>query len=559
MKAYSYIRFSSIEQGKGDSLRRQMQQTREYCLRNNLQLDENLTMKDLGLSAYHGIHKSKGALSAFLKMVEERKIDKGSVLIVESLDRLSREEISEALTQFMNILNAGIKIVTLIDQQEFTNESINKNPFQLMLSIAEMQRANSESEIKSHRLKASWENKRKQAAEAKQPMTKIAPSWLELNNENKFVLNKEACKAIELIFQKRLAGKGAERIAKELNQLPDIWKPKSCAWRKSYVTKIIENRAVIGELALYKKQAGKRIPTGEVVKNYYPAAVDVDLFNAVQNVNQNNRKVNGGNLGGKIGANRNLFTHLVKCSLCGSPMQFVDKGKGPKGGQYLHCDNSRRARKDVCQARPVRYAEVVELIFDDLQNIDFSDLLSGESETKEQIKALDISIASKEEQLRQNAAEQANLRQIIKRTSDIELQLEYEADLKDSKAEYKQLEQELNVALLHRKELTLSETQLNKFNNEAAEVFKRLQSETDEEKAIKFRQQIKTALRKYIEKIEIEPLDRVYKRVEPTEDPNVFLFSSSKHLKRIRITFKGGKKVKRVILAQSYGERKKGM
>jgi hypothetical protein len=47
--------------------------------------------------------------------------------------------------------------------------------------------------------------------------------------------------------------------------------------------------------------------------------------------------------------------------------------------------------------------------------------------------------------------------------------------------------------------------------------------------------------------------------VEPTEDPDVFLFSSSKHLKKIRITFKGGKKVKRVILAQSYGERKKGM
>ena len=46
-------------------------------------------MRDLGLSAYKGEHRTKGALGSFLKLVEAGKITKGSTLSVESLDRLS--------------------------------------------------------------------------------------------------------------------------------------------------------------------------------------------------------------------------------------------------------------------------------------------------------------------------------------------------------------------------------------------------------------------------------------------------------------------------------------
>ena len=126
-KAYSYIRFSSPEQEKGDSLRRQIKLSEEYAKKRNLVLDDSMRLTDKGLSAFHGAHKAKGALGEFLKLVEAGKIPKGSVLLVENLDRLSREQVLDALNQFTGIIRAGIKVVTLQDGMEYCQESINEN------------------------------------------------------------------------------------------------------------------------------------------------------------------------------------------------------------------------------------------------------------------------------------------------------------------------------------------------------------------------------------------------------------------------------------------------
>ena len=65
-RAYSYIRFSSIQQQSGDSIRRQLAFTRQYCERNNLILDET-TLQDLGISAFRGTNSEKGALADFIQ------------------------------------------------------------------------------------------------------------------------------------------------------------------------------------------------------------------------------------------------------------------------------------------------------------------------------------------------------------------------------------------------------------------------------------------------------------------------------------------------------------
>jgi hypothetical protein len=58
--AYSYIRFSSPEQAKGDSLRRQTAKTADWCEQNGIQLDASLSLRDLGVSAYRGKHRDDG-------------------------------------------------------------------------------------------------------------------------------------------------------------------------------------------------------------------------------------------------------------------------------------------------------------------------------------------------------------------------------------------------------------------------------------------------------------------------------------------------------------------
>ena len=86
-KAYSYIRFSTPEQLKGDSLRRQLESSRKYALEHNLVLDESL--RDLGVSAFKGKNATEGALKRFMELIDAGQVEQGSILILESLDRLS--------------------------------------------------------------------------------------------------------------------------------------------------------------------------------------------------------------------------------------------------------------------------------------------------------------------------------------------------------------------------------------------------------------------------------------------------------------------------------------
>ena len=68
-QAYSYLRFSTAEQMKGDSFRRQTAMAEEYARRHGLELDQDLTFNDLGVSAFRGRNTEAGRLGDFLAAV----------------------------------------------------------------------------------------------------------------------------------------------------------------------------------------------------------------------------------------------------------------------------------------------------------------------------------------------------------------------------------------------------------------------------------------------------------------------------------------------------------
>jgi DNA invertase Pin-like site-specific DNA recombinase len=125
-------------------LRRQLEASERYARENGLTLDSSL--RDIGVSGYKGVNAKTGALAKFLQLVEKGKIESGSVLIVESLDRLSREDVPKALPRFLSLISAGITVVTLgSSPQRYDSKSIEANPFMLIGSLVEMIRANEES------------------------------------------------------------------------------------------------------------------------------------------------------------------------------------------------------------------------------------------------------------------------------------------------------------------------------------------------------------------------------------------------------------------------------
>ena len=379
-KAYSYIRFSTPEQLKGDSLRRQKEASEKYCKENKLKLDESF--RDLGTSGYHGINKTKGALGEFLNLIRSGKINKGSVLIIENLDRLSRQDVLTALNLFTSIIEAGITIVTLHDGMKYSKESVTDNWAQLIISITYMARAHNESETKSKRHKINWEQKRIKALKGEKKMTARCPEWLYLSEDRKkFIPIDVAVQIINQIFDMKLEGKGKRLTAKLLNQ-SDCWKPQSRRmikgklpeprWRDTYITKILRNRAVIGEYQPCKKVDGKRVPEGDVIPDYYPMIITEEKFNRVQGLIYSNDESKGHG-GGRNGNISNLFGGLLICSECRSPMILLNKGKPPKGQKYLQCDKSYS--KLGCTAKEIRYDLVEYEILSYCEGLDASVVL----------------------------------------------------------------------------------------------------------------------------------------------------------------------------------------
>jgi len=358
-KVYSYIRFSTPIQELGRSEQRQLEAVRKYAAEEaKLPFDDSLCMTDRGLSGFHGEHLKKGALGRFLELVKTGKVIRGSILVVENIDRLGREAILKALkTIIFDLIENGIKIQTLDPFTLFDASTIDDEISEL---IGEIKRANRESARKSGLICDAREDARKAARETGKILTARCPAWLTVEND-KFKVIPEAQKTIKLIFDLKLKGIGKGTIAKRLNAQA-AWTPQKGKWRESYIQKILQNRAVIGEYQPFSRTGGSRKPIGEPIANYYPPVVGDDVFYAVQEQFAGNK-----GKGGRTGKATNLFTHLVKCGYCAGSVVYADKGQPPKGGSYLVCDNGRLGRS--CERHSIRYDEVEKIVLENCKGL----------------------------------------------------------------------------------------------------------------------------------------------------------------------------------------------
>jgi DNA invertase Pin-like site-specific DNA recombinase len=340
-RAYSYLRFSTPEQMQGDSFRRQTQLAQQYAQRHDLKLDTQLTLSDLGVSAFRGKNARTGALGAFLKAVDEGIVPDGSLLLVESLDRVTRQDPWDALPLFQQIINAGITIVTLQDAKTYSKAEMRANPMRILESLFVMIRANEESATKARRLKAAWEGKRLRAKE--RPLTARAPHWLKLNRDTrKFEVIKERAEVVRRVFAMTLKGIGQHKIVATFNKehVPVFGNGKH--WHRSYVNKLLNNPAVIGTMiphTLDYDHGKKHRKPGEPLEGYYPAVIERSEFENVQSLLRGGRSP----LRGRHAANgtvSNIFGGLARCPLCNSSMTRVNKGVGG-GRPFLVCSSAR--------------------------------------------------------------------------------------------------------------------------------------------------------------------------------------------------------------------------
>jgi DNA invertase Pin-like site-specific DNA recombinase len=280
---------STDTQLRGDSRRRQLEASRAYAAANDLELVEGAELEDIGVSAFRGANVRDGALGQFLRAVKEGVVKPGSFLIVESLDRLSREQVLTAQSLFLSIIQAGINLVTLTDNRVY--RAGETELADLIVSLVIMSRAHEESQTKSHRVRAAWMNKRSKAASV--PMSRICPAWLELSSDRtRYAEVPERVEIVRRIFNEAAAGVGMYSIQNRLNKDGVPGFGSSNGWHQSYVAKILGNRAVLGEFQPHTTRNGKRIVEGDPIKGYFPAIIDEQLFYRAQ-LDKSERKKRG--------------------------------------------------------------------------------------------------------------------------------------------------------------------------------------------------------------------------------------------------------------------------
>lgn len=361
-KAYSYLRFSTPEQSKGDSLRRQTALADEYAKRQGLTLDTELNLRDLGVSAFRGDNAALGALGAFRRAVNDGLVPKGSFLLVENLDRISRQTARKAVRILEEIVEAGVTLVTLNDGKQWTEESLNGADF--LLAILLFMRGNEESATKSKRLKAAWVGKRERAARGEVQTTRV-PAWIEAKGSGAkdarnatLSLIPDRAALVRRMFEMFLAGTGKEGIAKTFNaeRIP-TWgagrgRKVAQHWHKTYVFKILTNPAVTGSFVPHVERHSaekfSREPQAPIA-GYYPAVIDELTFARVQRLIKARRKTVRSTVVASIVAG------LARCPKCGSTMTRVFKGvRDPK--PKLICRKAKAG--GGCDYVSVRLSEV---------------------------------------------------------------------------------------------------------------------------------------------------------------------------------------------------------
>jgi DNA invertase Pin-like site-specific DNA recombinase len=331
-RAFSYTRWSTPEQSLGDSARRQIELAKRYAGKHGLVLDDTLRLSDEGVSGFRGANVRRGALGRFLKAVDDGDVPPGSYLLVESLDRVSRQNPWEALPILQQIINAEIVVCTLFNEKVYSLDDMRKNPMAILESLFVMIRASEESETKSKRGKAVWITKRRGAST--KPLTARLPHWLKIV-DGTITPIPERVTVVRRIVSSFLAGTGQQRIAESLNREKVPMFGSGAMWHRSYVSKVLTSSALIGTLVPREVvyEAGKRTRKPlEAVEGYYPPIVSQEEWEDLTAKGKTHQPQHRRGVQGTLPV-QNILAGLAECPLCGSAMTRVMKGTPTKGGK----------------------------------------------------------------------------------------------------------------------------------------------------------------------------------------------------------------------------------
>src|SRR5690606_14842958 len=136
------------------------------------------------------------------------------------------------------------------------------------------------------------------------------------------------------------------------------------------------------------------VPEGDPIADYFPAAIDKDLFLRVQAM-----RSKPGRPGRKGNTFANLFTGLCHCTHCGGPMTMkISRVKGNENGRYLVCANYVRGHRCKDGKRHFRYEPLETAVLDHVKELNLAKSLAarrrgvGNEETDDRVATLKLDL-----------------------------------------------------------------------------------------------------------------------------------------------------------------------
>jgi len=507
IRAYSYLRFSTKRQ-KLDSLERQkksLEDSREWCEKNNIPLDNTLSIVDMAVSGYRGKNSAEGNLGQFLQAIEAGKVEPGSFLIVEELSRLTRQSVFKASELFLSIINRGVSIVSIVDKKVFsaTGDAASQMT-DLIVSIMLLARANNESANKSKYGKKYGEKARKGARDGKIIGHYTIPAWLEkIKDESGAVVSfrviEERASIVRRIFTLARDGNGPQTIVKTLKKEGiHLWTKNKNLIRM--VEKILRQRTVLGEYApAMRGENEEYIPVGDPIKGYYPAIIDEKIFEEVQALIERRKKQCG--IPERV---NNLFSQSYRCHKCGEIIR-VSKGGGKK---YLYARCHRRD-EGSCDAEPTRYDLFERALFYHISGLNTASILTGSATDKAQEISLAIDALT---------ATRATLEKKIQSLMDLIIEAKTEGDTGGRKrwtaalalAEVQASEQDTKISALKRNLSDVQHTDTTQELRNAQDLIEYLQTAPQDDAYWAAKRRLKQAISALVEIVICYPNKTLY-------------------------------------------------
>ncbi len=421
-RVFSYLRVSSVNQAhKGRGLEGQSTDADAWCKEHGLQLDTSLDLTDPGLSARYGEHVSNGCLGRFLLLAQAGELGQKPILLVESIDRLSRQELIDAVQDVIfGLLRSGMVIHTMEDAQIYTYESVNSDIGKAIQLIAKIHAAAEYSKKLSRRIQRSWDQSISELEAGRLPRANVfCPQWAQLK-DGQVELIPEKVAIVKRVFEMAMID-GDQVVAARLNEerIPTLsGKPE---WTRFQVKNLLIDPKVWGAVVMNRQhnlskkrreRRGDRAANERAFPDLLPLALtkqEVDQTLAARSA-----RTHPGTGRGKRGTTWSIASGLTRCS-CGGGASLKACKSGSKRNQNGDLITLRYVKcREACGSKGYRLEALNAHLLTRLKMGQLQQLFAANTGKNVQIKAEQAAISRLQGQLAQSEQAEANASKLFK-------------------------------------------------------------------------------------------------------------------------------------------------